>query len=695
MFLAVRWLAGACTALSICALAQEPNVLPLAEFPQDLDLSAMPKRNVKVTIPTPGTLRLETGSREAWPGIDLRAPGKKWDLSGYEAVVADVRNVGQTEGTLCLRVDNPGANGLRNCLTERVVLKPGEQARISVPLERNPYREASITFIGMRGTPVGTGGLDTANIVNLVLFAPRPKQPHVFEISRICAEGRHEPPAVPANSRDFFPMIDEFGQYMHRDWPGKTHSVEGLRRRIAEESADLTAHPGTAGRNAYGGWADGPQLESTGFFYPKQHEGKWWLVDPEGRLFWSNGIDGVRDHNATPITDREHYYADLPEEGSPFAAFYATAKWAPKGYYKDKGEYRTYDFTRANLLRKYGDDWQDRFAAVTQRRLRSWGINTIANWSSEAVYLRRKTPYVVAVHYGSPDLRASKGMWKKFSDVFDPGFRAGLAKRLEREIGKSAGDPWCIGYFVDNELGWGSDTSLAVATLACPADQKAKQVFVDDLKTKYQTVGKLNAAWGSSHASWDALLAATKPPDRGKAKADLQAFYTKIAETYFRTAREEVKRIAPNQLYLGCRFSNRNDRVVRAAAGFCDVISFNRYTYNVAKDKLPAGIDKPMIIGEFHFGALDRGMFHTGLRKANDQEHRAQLYADYVRSALSNPLYVGAHWFIYKDQAATGRGDGENYQIGFIDGCDTPYPEIIAKSREVAAELYTFRLAAK
>ncbi len=30
------------------------------------------------------------------------------------------------------------------------------------------------------------------------------------------------------------------------------------------------------------------------------------------------------------------------------------------------------------------------------------------------------------------------------------------------------------------------------------------------------------------------------------------------------------------------------------------------------------GADKPVIIGEFHFGALDRGMFHPGLKQARD-----------------------------------------------------------------------------
>lgn len=98
-----------------------------------------------------------------------------------------------------------------------------------------------------------------------------------------------------------------------------------------------------------------------------------------------------------------------------------------------------------------------------------------------------------------------------------------------------------------------------------------------------------------------------------------------------------------------------------------------------------------MVIGEFHFGALDRGMFHTGLRQAENQADRAIKYTAYVEAAARAPWCVGAHWFQYKDQALTGRGDGENYNTGFIDGTDDPYPEMIEAARSLHARLYRTR----
>lgn len=67
---------------------------------------------------------------------------------------------------------------------------------------------------------------------------------------------------------------------------------------------------------------------------------------------------------------------------------------------------------------------------------------------------------------------------------------------------------------------------------------------------------------------------------------------------------------------------------------------------------------------------------------------RAAADKRYVGGALRNPLIIGTHWFQYSDQATTGRGDGENYQIGFLDIADTPYLETIEACRTVGYRMY-------
>lgn len=641
-------------------------------------------------------LRVRTGHSQPWPGITLKAPSRRWDLSKWAEVALDVRNLKDHPIRVSLRVDNPGANGRRNCVTGSIELAPGGSGTLVVPLRRRLPQPLAEKLFGMRGYPGGMvkeEGVDASNVTQLILFVSHPQTDHLFEIENLRAIGRYEPPKwLEMSPEEFFPMIDRYGQFIHKEWPGKIHSDEDLRRRYEKEAGDLSAHPGPEGWNRFGGWLEGPKLEETGFFRVQKYEGKWWLVDPDGRLFWSHGIDCVRwTTGVTPITDREFYFAELPPKDSPFGIFYGEGRRAPHGYYQGR-RYETFNFTGANLLRKYGSDWRRIFGDLCHRRLRSWGMNTIGNWSEPEIYLMRRTPYVVAINGMGRPIEGSEGYWGKFPDPFDPEFKETLCRRMKAERGRSAGDPWCIGYFVHNELSWGDEFSLAESTLLSPPDQPAKRAFLRFLREKYGDVESLNRVWGTDHGSWENLLASQKAPPRDRAGEDLKAFYREIAEAYFRVCREAVKEIAPNQLYLGCRFAWVNEPAVQAAAKYCDVISFNRYKRNVADLSLPEGIDKPVIIGEFHFGALDRGMFHTGLVPVENQEERARAYINYLHSALENPLIVGTHWFQFGDQATTGRSDGENYQIGFLDICDSPYFETIEASRKVGYTMYIHRI---
>jgi Beta-galactosidase len=691
--------------LNILSAADVPVEKPLFQFGKQFDLAS-----VEANDATPGisgnALSIATGQKERWPGVTLKAPGEFWDLSPYGFVALDVKNTGINTVQVSCRVDSPGGGGATNSITGSITLAPGKQQTLQIPLRKKMSSDMRKIFFGMRGYPGGFDeqrGIDTAKADKLIIFVNNPKAEHVFEISNIRAGGTIAFP-LPADQGKWFPMIDALGQYMHKDWPGKIHISEELQKRKAEEAADLAAHPGPADWDQYGGWKNGPQLEATGRFRVEKVDGRWWLVDPDGRLFWSNGIDCIEHgHDTTAVTNREQWFAALPAPETPMANFYG------RGINRARGDnpnqpVGTYNFPAANLFRKYGDDWKDQFTAIVHRRLRSWGLNTIGNWSSSEIYLTNKTPYTATASVQGRRLSGggSRGL---FIDVFDPGFADAARQAVARHKDKAAGDPWCLGYFVDNELGWDDELSLAMSTLASPADQPAKKVFLDDLKAKYKTIEKLNQAWESQYASWDALLESTTLPkingagqDREpgqKARDDLSAFYTKSAERYFQVCRDAVKETDPQGLYLGCRFAGSNDRVVRAAAKYCDVVSFNKYQRSVADLRLPSGDDKPIIIGEFHFGALDRGMPHPGLVPTADQQDRANSYSKYVASALLNPNIVGAHFFQFSDQPFTGRFDGENYQIGFVDVCDTPNPEIIKASREIGSKLYAERLGNK
>src|SRR5205823_5767914 len=118
--------------------------------------------------------------------------------------------------------------------------------------------------------------LDPAKIIQILVFIDQPKEDHVVEIAALRGQG--ELPPVP-KVEGFFPFIDEFGQYRHKDWPGKVRAAAEFAANVAAEDADLKAHPAPLDRDRWGGWAEGPKQKATGFFHPVQDHGRWWLVD--------------------------------------------------------------------------------------------------------------------------------------------------------------------------------------------------------------------------------------------------------------------------------------------------------------------------------------------------------------------------------------------------------------------------------
>lgn len=645
-----------------------------------------------VTLGQQSALRIATRHQADWPGIVLPAPAGHWDLAPYGQVVLTVKNSGSNAVTVCCRVDNPGADGYNHCRNGEVALSPGQAGQLFVELRRTSEDDLGGKLFGMRGYPAKLGGsntIDPANVTQILVFVSKPAQDHVFEVSSIAATGHYTPPtAWTSDATPFFPFIDTFGQYLHKSWPGKTKSVADLAAKRNAEAAEMAKSPQPLDWDEYGGWRFGPKLEATGFFHTGRARGKWWLVDPNGCLFFSHGIDCIGLGDRTPITGRENWFQNPPWKLPEFAR-YLSRNFALMGHYAGQSP-ESFSFVDANLARKYGSDWSTIYPRLVQQRLRSWGFNTIGNWSDHNIMDLRLTPYTDTIH--SLDARmieGSKGYWGKFPDPFDPSLAAGLRRTMQWAQGKSAGDPWCMGFFSDNEMSWGDDTSIALATLNSGPDQPAKKVFVADLQARYKTIGNLNKVWGTTYPSWDAVLQSRSAPDPIKARADLTAFYSKAAQAYFRTAREAVKSVAPNQLYLGCRFAWVNALAAAAAAKYCDVVSYNVYKRGVAGFKFNGGRDVPLLVGEFHFGALDRGLFHTGLVDLPDQAARARAYRDFVESALHHPQFVGCHWFQYRDEPVTGRVlDEENYQIGMVDVADTPYAETIAAARAVGYHLY-------
>ena len=633
------------------------------------------------------------------PQIELDASGVKPDWHAYGTLGLDVTN--PSVEPLGFSVEVEDAGGAKTTAHTALDLEAHESGSYALALN-----SPAPTEMGMRGEPPvphftmlaeDHHWVDLSRVAKVRIFLTKPVRPRtlVFDNIRL------------AQGVSYDKIVDPLGQYARAEWKGKLKNEAAFAAERSKEEAELKAHPTLPDRDEYGGWASGPQLEATGYFRTLQQDGKWWLVTPSGHLFFSLGFNAINtSEGGTVVGGREQMFQWLPGAGDPMAKHYGTSGWgSPVGLAIKFAQGRTFQFYTADLERKYGADWFEKWKAVTLQRLPAWGFNTIGNWSDPRLYDARRVPYTatLAVEGKFAEVASGNDYWKRMSDPFDPAFAQAADASAREAAAKRGSDPWCIGYFVDNELSWGNMRDdkgrygLALGALSLDGTSPAKHAFVEQLRKRYASIEQLNAEWGTQFADWPALL---EKPFRPAAeisstmREDLGAFVKAFADEYFRTVRDALKKYDPHHLYLGTRFAGYTREGVEACAEFCDVLSFNIYRprVDVTQWSFLIELGKPVMVGEFHMGAVDRGMFHTGLVKTRDQEKRAEMFTDYVRSVVDNPAFVGCHYFKYADEPLTGRpGDGENYSIGFTTVVDGLYPEMIQAAKTVGGEMYTRR----
>ena len=571
-----------------------------------------------------------------FPGQHVKAKAGAMDLSGAQELVTILSNRTETAATVQLCVQNGSPQG---CTPNgSITLPPHGTGVIVCDLTPEPWAlDKPLELVGMKGRPMAEG--EKSNFYSLKRVSSidywrfEGDDPTVFEIVSVSLEGRERPRKV-FEADSFLPFVDEYGQFRHLEWPGKVHSDEELRRRGQEEEDWLaSASAPFPDIDEYGGWAKGPKREATGFFRVEKIDGRWWFVDPLGNLFWSSGINNINatGSDLTGVTKRENYFSWLPAKDDPqFGVFWSVWPWKTGGGFYSREEnipYDCIDFPGVNLARKYGNDWRGKYRELAHRRLRAWGVNTIGNWSATDIEKMRRTPYTLFIHTRGTPRR--KGSDGQMTRLPD-GEAPEFEAKLRERVRKAAE--------------WMKDDPWCLG------------VFVDN------------------EHPW------SKSPEAGE-----------IADLYYRTVKRVLREELPNHLYLGDRIGWAFQEVYRVASRHCDVVSLNIYSRAPDHDLPEGSEDKPMLVGEFHFGAFDRGMLHTGLVAARDQEERARCYLEYMRQSASRPRIVGAHWFQWRDEPLAGRFDGENFQCGFVDVADTPYPELVEAARQFAREVYPLR----
>lgn len=632
-----------------------------------------------------GTLR---GSGSGAFRIVLEPFGaESWDMARAALIGLEFTNTSDQTIVVDLRILNEDATSWSNSVRGRTIVQPSESVPLAVPLARNwsvdPPHPA---YLRMFGRPDGSfrhwQSIQPERVVRWIVQS-NGEGSHTFVIGpmRILK-------GIQQEMLGKFPVMDRFGQYRLADWEGKLQSVSELRDTLTRELELESSLPQIPARSPFGGWSAGPQLEATGRFRVEEVDGKWWFVDPEGFLFWSFGVTGIGVDNAGWASLRRdpRFFAKLPAMADPeLGRFYGRAS---RGLGFKEGEWPShYHFKEANAYLKYGDDWREKATLQTRRRLDYSGINTFGAWSRAEMMASARLPYTVMLH-PSYDAAADK-----LPDPFSPRTRAGIRNSIQNSEMRFAGDPRCLGVFVHNELHWKSSDSQLVREILTfgKGDTPGKRAIGALLENRYSTLEEFNTAWGLELDSWDQFpVAVSGAALNNLPPKDCEEIAYRFAREYFKTVHDALAEVDPEVLYMGSRFHQAGEGVLRAASEYLDVISANIYEYSPELRRY-GGRNVPVLITEYHFGNLTGSNLGSGLRSAQNSVQQARLMRQYLEEAIADPQIVGAHWFQWHDQNVGGRGDGENYDIGFIDIVDQPEPRLMEAAARFGAEMYRLR----
>jgi hypothetical protein len=501
-----------------------------------------------------------------------------------------------------------------------------------------------------------------------------------------------EEPDYPVEDRI---IVDEIGQWKQASYKDKFKDASEMVTYLQAEAAMEIPERETSKLSHYGGIKE-KKFDATGYFRTHRDANRWFLVDPQGYAFYSMGIDIIGQGIGGNVEGIKALHEWLPsEDGTKYSD-----AWIKADYIQDirsKTGFSTqnlFDFGVANLIKAFGEHWHESWSKITARRLVEWNVNTVGNWSDETFATTSKTPYVRNMG-GFPV--TTKRIFRDFPDVFGAEYQE-KSDAFAEQLSSSKDNSYLIGYFMNNEPGWAYIPELNIAEhlLSQGNGFASKDTLITFLSEKYgKNVNAFNTAWATKFDSFEQL---NEPIRRAAelsstAENDLKEFSKLMLEEYIRVPALATKKVDPNHLNLGIRWASSALKQKWRFAGsqYLDVFSMNNYTDDPTERlNLAAEMsgDMPVLIGEFHHGAMEGGHPTYGARWTNTEAERAIAYRYYAERAASHPNSIGIHYFAFHDDPVLGRFDGESFHQGFVTTAHKPYTDLVKGYKKANEGLY-------
>jgi hypothetical protein len=254
--------------------------------------------------------------------------------------------------------------------------------------------------------------------------------------------------------------------------------------------------------------------------------------------------------------------------------------------------------------------------------------------------------------------------------VLDPQFAIFCDDLAKTNVTPFATERDLLGWFTDNEINFNQD-QLQSMVKDLPAGDPSRDAALAFATSKGLTES-------------DCINYTTKVTEAIK-----QEFATLLAEHYFKTVSEAIRKYDTNHLMLGSRFHGRPraiQGVVNASQRYMDVTSVNFYdkwspAEQISKDTWTN--DKPCIVGEFYIKDINQQtVAQSGAGwYVNSQAHRGYFYQNTCIDLLKNKDFIGWHYFRYADD-----DDGSNK--GIVNRSGVEYVDMTRYMEEFNEQVY-------
>lgn len=351
----------------------------------------------------------------------------------------------------------------------------------------------------------------------------------------------------------------------------------------------------SASFNKYGSDQGSSKQAASGYFRTEKLNGRSWVIDPQGYLFYNVAVTGLRmgksPNNENALKDKF---------GSTTAWMKASKKLLDQFHFNTTGSW-----SDVETIIDYNLTAKTPMSYCTQ-------LSLLNSFSQNQKSQNHTTAYPV------------------LALVFNESFESWCDQK-NSALSKNKNDPSIFGHFSDNELPFQDNLLKSFLGIENKSD-----------------LAYLTALRWVNEKNIDTLKIT---------KDQREAFSGFVGEQYYKIIYNSIKKFDPNHLYIGSRLhssAKNNPYLLVAAEKYCDIISINYYgNWEVTEknNQQWQALNKPFLITEFYTKAIDSKMDNISGAGwlVRTQEERGIHYQNFGINLLQNNNCVGWHWFKYQD----------------------------------------------